>query len=185
MTRKVRLDLIRLQIPYLSHQTKKNQHLPRTHNNNNHTFNVLSLLALTNILASALHANLYTAPTCPLSVATNFPVRPSHTRTAPSHPADAAHRPSGENATWLIWRWCPVRRARGLVLEGGGTAEGEGKGDQRKRVWSSEPEMRSSGVLWRRAVYRAWASCWAGGWCVTVSFVFRDEKIDRVRTFFV
>jgi hypothetical protein len=37
----------------------------------------------------------------------------------------------------------------------------DGKGDQRKRVWSSEPEINSSGVLCRRAVYRALASSWA------------------------
>lgn len=140
---------------------------------NSHTFNVLSLLALTNILASALHANLYTAPTCPLSVATNFPVRPSHIRTAPSHPADAAHRPSGENATCEIWRWCPVRRARGFVVRDAEEREEE-KGDQRKRVWSSEPEIKSSGVLCRRAVYRARASCWAVEGCDKC--VFEENK---------
>lgn len=36
--------------------------------------------------------------------------------------------------------------------------EGEANGDHRKRVWSSEPDMRSSGVVRRRASYRACAS---------------------------
>lgn len=36
--------------------------------------------------------------------------------------------------------------------EGGGAVVREGKRDQRKSVWSSEPEMRSSGVVERRAL---------------------------------
>jgi hypothetical protein len=47
-------------------------------------------------------------------------------------------------------------------VEVGGEGEEEGKRDQRKRVWSSEPEMRSSGVLEMRVVYLARASFWAG-----------------------
>ena len=164
MTRKVSFYLVRFQIPYLV----RNQPQSSTtkHNTDFHTFSVLSLLALISILESALHASLYTAPTCPLSVATNFPVRPSHTLTAPSHPADAALLPSGEKATCDIWRWCPVSRARGFVADpvvGVEDGDEEGKGDQRKRVWSSEPEISSSGVLCRRAVYLALASSWARG----------------------
>jgi hypothetical protein len=160
MTRKVRLDLICIQIPYLAHQKKIiSTSLPRTHKTCEQPYLQRTILTRTN-----QHPCIRTPRQpihSPLSVATNFPIRPSQTRTAPSHPADAAHRPSGKNATWLIWRWCPIRQVRGLVLEVFGCGCGEGKGDQSKRVWSSEPEMRSSGVLWRRAVYRTWASCWA------------------------
>ena len=128
------------------------------------TFRVLSLLALINILPSALHASRYTAPTWPRSVAINFPVRPSHIRTLLSQAADAAHRPSGENATCDICRWWPVNRATGLVIECWPEDDGDdaGKGDHRKRVWSSEPEMSNSGVVRRSASYRVFASAWAG-----------------------
>lgn len=63
------------------------------------TLSVVSLLALTNILESADQATLYTAATCPLRLAINFPVRPSQSLTALSKPALAIIRPSGENAT--------------------------------------------------------------------------------------
>jgi hypothetical protein len=143
---------------------------------------VPSRLALTTNLESALHVTLYTAPTCPLSVATNFPVRPDHSRTEVSHEAEAAQRPSGEKHTCDIWRWWPVRRETGWslpegsvagVLDGSasvvevgsvvvlGEGEEDGKRDHKNSVWSSEPEMRSSGVDARRVVYRFRASCWA------------------------
>jgi hypothetical protein len=62
-----------------------------------HTFSVLSLLELTNILLSELQLTWYTGPTCPRHVATNFPVSPSHIRTDLSNDADRSQRPSGEN----------------------------------------------------------------------------------------
>lgn len=130
------------------------------------TFNVVSLLALTSIRESALHASLYTAPTCPLSVATNFPVRPFHIRTLLSHAALAAHWPFGLNTTCATWRWCPVRRAMGLSLPPRSMAASEeeveeareGKSDHRKSVWSSDPETRSSPCEDTRLLYRASAS---------------------------
>ena len=156
MSRKVGLNFIRLQIPYLpTHHQKTSVNSTK---GGQQTLSVLSLLALINNRLSALHASRYTAPTWPRSVATNLPVRPSHTRTLLSQAADAAHRPSGEKATWETWRWWPVSRAMGLVEE---------RGDQRKRVWSSEPEMSSSvGEVRRRVVYRVCASFWAvwEGW---------------------
>ena len=103
---------------------------------------------------------------CPRSVATNLPVRPSHTRTELSHAALAAQRPSGLNATCATCRWCPVRRARGLSFPPRSAAAAaaspeavrEGKSDHRKSVWSSEPEMSSSPAVETRALYRARAS---------------------------
>jgi len=74
----------------------------------------------------------------------NFPVFPSHIRTELSQEDEATKRPSGEKATWKICRWCPVRRVMGLLEGRDGDDE---KGDHRKSVWSSEPEMRSSGVF--------------------------------------
>jgi hypothetical protein len=52
--------------------------------------------------------------------------------------------------------WCPWRRVSGFV---GGDGDGEweeeeGKRDQRKSVWSSEPVIRSSGVVDNRVLYR-------------------------------
>lgn len=133
---------------------------------------VPSLLALTTILESALHATLYTAPTWPLNVAMNFPVRPSHNRTLLSHAQLAAHRPSGLNATCETCLWCPVRRAIGLSLPPRSAADAveaseaegamrEGKRDQRKSVWSSEPVMRISPLAETMLLYRAVASDWA------------------------
>ena len=58
---------------------------PHRNLSNNHTFNVLSLLALTT-LASALHANLYTAPTCPLGVATISSYGRIHGQRRPTRP---------------------------------------------------------------------------------------------------
>lgn len=37
----------------------------------------------------------------------------------------------------------------------------DGKRDQRNRVWSSEPEMRSSGIVVSVLLYRSRAHCWA------------------------
>jgi len=134
-----------------------------------HTFRVLSLLALINILPSALQANRYTAqaPTWPCKVAIIFPVQPSPIRTLLSHAAEAAHLPWGGNATCDICHWCPVNRDTGLVIEEEcwleiDDGDEKGKGDKRKRVWSSEPEMNSSGVVPRRASYLVFASVWAG-----------------------
>lgn len=129
------------------------------------TFNVLSLLALMRSLESALQARRYTAPTWPRRVATNFPVRPSHSRTLLSQAADATNFPSGENTTCDICLWWPVRRATGFVIDLGASpllaGEDEGKGDHKKRVWSSEPDIRSSGVVRRRLSYLSWANRWA------------------------
>lgn len=56
-----------------------------------------------------------------------------------------------------------MRRATGFVeAEPGEDGDGDGKGDQRKRVWSSDPEIRSSGVVRKRLSYRALAKDWAG-----------------------
>ncbi len=130
------------------------------------TFSVLSLLALTSSRESALHASRYTAAMCPRRVATNLPVRPSHTRTELSHAALAAHRPSGLNATWEICRWCPVSRVRGFSFpprsaaadDASEDAVRDGNSDHRKSVWSSEPEIRSSPAVDTSVLYRARAS---------------------------
>lgn len=116
---------------------------------------MLSLLALTRSLESALHVSRYTAPMCPRRVATNLPVRPSHRRTLLSQAALAAHRPSGLNATCETWRWWPVSRATGLSFPPRAAASSEaaeepardGKRDQKKSVWSSDPEMSVSPLL--------------------------------------
>ena len=151
MSRKVNPDLVGLQIPDLEIIRHRHAILMTFR-----TFNVLSLLALINIRLSALHARRYTAPTCPRSVATNLPDLPSHTLTLLSHAADAAHLPSGEKATWDTCRWCPVSLATGLVTAFPvNDEEYEGKTDHRKRVWSSDPDMSSSGVVLRIPSYLA------------------------------
>ncbi len=106
------------------------------------TFTVLSLLALTSSLESALHVTRYTAATCPLRVATNFPVLPSHRRTLLSKAADAAHLPSGLNATCYTCLWWPVNRVMGFnfpprsvaAVDASEEAVREGNSDHRKRV---------------------------------------------------
>ena len=98
MSRKVGLNFIRLQIPYLpTHHQKTSVNSTK---GGRKTLSVLYLLALINNRLSALHAtSRYTAPTWLRSVATNLPIRPSHTRTLLSQAADADHRPSREKET--------------------------------------------------------------------------------------
>ena len=60
---------------------------------------MLSLLPLANMRLSADHATWYTGPTCPLKVARNVPLRPSHSFTDLSNEADRMYRPSGEKHT--------------------------------------------------------------------------------------
>ncbi|KAJ3533492.1 hypothetical protein NMY22_g7310 [Coprinellus aureogranulatus] len=159
-------DLVGLQVPDLCCVQYLQTLAPAE---NELTFNVLSLLALINIRESALQATRYTGPTCPLNVATNLPVLPSHIRTLLSHALDAAHLPSGENATCEICFWWPVSLVSGFVTDvrvsDDDAGDDEGKSDQRKSVWSSEPEMRSSGVDLRKVSYRAFASA-----CASSSF---------------
>jgi hypothetical protein len=112
---------------------------------------VVSLLAETNILESALHATRYTAPTCPLRLATNLPVRPSQILTELSNPADATNRPSGEKATWLTCFWCPVRRATGFLGVAAADRDAPAWSGQRNSVWSSEPVMSVSSCVAIRA----------------------------------
>lgn len=64
-----------------------------------HSLSVESFEAETSCLESELKLSLYTAPTCPLSEVMNRPVRPSHSLTELSKPAEAIHFPSGEKAT--------------------------------------------------------------------------------------
>lgn len=101
-----------------------------------HSFTVLSFEALTRSRLSADHATWYTAPTCPLRVARNVPVRPSHTLTFLSNEALANRRPSGLKARWFTGCWWPVRRASGFLSS---------TGFQRKSVKSSEPDTNRSG----------------------------------------
>ena len=58
VAREIRFELVGLEIPYLRSFKPCDPPQRKTH-----TFKVLSLLALTNNLESALHVSLYTAPT--------------------------------------------------------------------------------------------------------------------------
>lgn len=104
---------------------------------------------------------------------THLPVRPSHIRTLLSQLALAAHRPSGLNATCATCFWWPVNLVKGFSLPPRPAAWSfpssdtvsvpvlPGKIDQRKRVWSSDPEINNSGTVDRRALYRASAAACA------------------------
>ena len=79
-------------------------------------------------------------------VATNAPVCPSHSLTALSKLADAAHRPSGEKRTWLMSCTCPVMRLSGCLLV---------PGVHMNIVKSSLPLMSRSGLPAVAALYRS------------------------------
>ena len=63
MSRQIRLELIRLQVPDLSRYESIELEGGKGSREQKQTLSVLSLLALTNNLESALHANRYTAAT--------------------------------------------------------------------------------------------------------------------------
>jgi hypothetical protein len=106
VARQVRFEFVCFEVPDLpkkmDHCISKNAALQKPEEVV--TLRVLSLLALTSKRESALQASRYTALMCPRSVATNFPVFPSHRRTLLSHAALAAQRPSGLNTTCATCR---------------------------------------------------------------------------------